>query len=117
GRELLDYDAPCVTREAVARTPEKPKTGKRCPEKIVGEGQGSMQDVNTQAAGPVVNTQSAGAVAGPGVVDDLPVGPPPANHGRTGAGWALFVGGAVGALIAGVGFILLVLPVILAGAA
>lgn len=49
--------------------------------------------------------------------DYLPERAPSANHGRTGAGWTLFVGGSVGALIAGVGFILLVLPVILAGVA
>lgn len=49
--------------------------------------------------------------------ENLPANPPPANHGRTGAGWALFAGGAIAALVAAIGFILLLLPLIIAGAA
>lgn len=67
-----------------------------------------MTDVRSQADGPVAERPEA---------DYLPVSAPPANHGRTGAGWTLFVGGAVGAIIAGIGFILLLLPLIIAGAA
>lgn len=64
-----------------------------------------------------VNTRAAEAVSGSrDGTDTLPVGPPPANHGRTAAGWTLFAGGAVAALVAGVGFILTLLPLIIAGA-
>lgn len=63
------------------------------------------------------NTQVVGSVAEAPAADNLPVSIPPANHGRTGAGWTLFVGVAIGALVAGVGFVLLQVPVIIAGAA
>ncbi|WP_022916457.1 HGxxPAAW family protein [Ruania albidiflava] len=61
------------------------------------EGKISMTDVNTHDEGSVA--------ARPDVAETLPVGPPPANHGRTGAGWTLFVGGAIAALLVGAGMI------------
>lgn len=65
-----------------------------------------------------VNTHDEGAVAGaPYTGDTLPERAPAANHGRTGAGWTLFVGGAIAALIAGVGFVGMWIPLIAIGGA
>ena len=68
-----------------------------------------MTDVNSRAVDSVAGGHYA--------ADTLPVGPPPANHGRTGAGWTLFAGGVVGALTVGIGFILVLMPLIYAGIA
>ena len=65
-----------------------------------------------------VNSHGVDSVAGGHYsADTLPVGPPPANHGRTGAGWTLFAGGVVGALVVAIGFILPSMPLIYAGIA
>ncbi|WP_222847989.1 HGxxPAAW family protein [Ruania zhangjianzhongii] len=68
-----------------------------------------MTDVNSHAVDSVAGGHYS--------ADTLPVGPPPANHGRTGAGWTLFAGGALGALIVAIGFILPSMPLIYAGIA
>lgn len=53
-----------------------------------------------------VNTHGADSVAGGhGSGDTLPERAPAANHGRTAAGWTLFVGGAIAALVVAAGFI------------
>ena len=68
-----------------------------------------MTDVNSRAVDSVAGGHYS--------ADTLPVGPPPANHGRTGAGWTLFAGGVIGALVVAVGFILPSMSLIYAGIA
>lgn len=68
-----------------------------------------MTDVNSHAVDSVAGGHYS--------TDTLPVGPPPANHGRTGAGWTLFAGGVLGTLVVAVGFILVSMPLIYAGIA
>lgn len=48
--------------------------------------------------------------------DRLPVGPPPANHGKTKAAWVTFWLLMVGATAVCLGMVLQVMPVIIAGA-
>ncbi len=56
-----------------------------------------MTDVNTHGADSVARSHD--------VADTLPERAPAANHGRTGAGWTLFAGGAIAALIVAAGLI------------
>jgi len=61
------------------------------------KGKISMTDVNTYDEGSVSGGQDA--------ADVLPERAPAANHGRTGAAWTLFVGGAIAALFVAAGMI------------
>lgn len=61
------------------------------------KGKISMTDVNTHGGDAVVGGHDA--------ADILPERAPAANHGRTGAAWTLFVGGAIAALFVAAGMI------------